>query len=519
MGTELQTGDTNKVAKPQTTPTDNTTATPAVDAPNDDALEAIRQLTHGGTVAGADAPGALAKGADGRGAIGEDGFEIIDQKISNPSKEKVETLPSLRQPFDAEKIADAIEEACNGGWTFGGGTDEGGILNALKGLTPEQIKCVDDKFAEKHGVNYAKKEGERWGLKEEFEDELGEADLKTAMAILDQKSEIPPESRIAGSDVLKEGSQLKAGETSRVTMADGRIYDVYIPQNAQKPLPVVLMMHGASNADDMSKGRILENETGMNNTAEQYGFAVIYAFNQSRDVSGVFGLEQKPATWNMEGRKNFLPTDKSYDDAKYLDRVIADVGARVNVDESRIGVAGMSDGGRAAEQYVLDRPGKFSALSVMHGTWMNGEKRPAAGTGLPTMIMHGTSDYMLPFDQGKDGFFGEKGRGIMSWLASSFIPGTSESRPHQQIGVFKEANACEGEPTVENKDGVETTTYTSEQCKAGEIKQFVVKGNNHAWQDRQNEGGWYVVGMPNRNMSMSEETAKFILSHKAKRNF
>jgi len=318
---------------------------------------------------------------------------------------------------------------------------------------------------------------------------------------------------------LKDGAGLKVGETNRVTMEDGRKYDVYVPANAQKPLPVVMVMHGASKDQDMSELRIMEKETGMNNLAEQYGFAVVYAYNEPQPVTGLMGVEQNPSTWNLHGRKNFLPTNEKYDDAKYLDRVVDDVGARVNVDESRVGLVGMSDGGRAAEQYALDRPGKFNALSVMHGTWMQGERRPEAGTGLPTMITHGTSDKMLPFEQGKDGWLGEKGRGLMSWVSSSFIPGTSESRPHQQIDVMKDANACEGEPTKTTVGDVETTHYKAEQCKTGEIKQFLVKGNNHAWQDWQNEGGWYFVGMPNRQMQMSEETAKFILRNPIKRNF
>ncbi len=520
MVDELQTGDAHKAAKSPTAVTEKHDSKPddAHDAPKPDALDAFRNLVHGSTE-GSTLAGLPGKTADG-GAKGEDGFEILDDKkagAAKPEQAKIEVLPSLRKPFDAEKVADAIEQACNGGTLFGAGTDEAGILNALNGLSPAQIKEVDDKFASKHGVKYAE-EGKRWGLREEFADELGGADLKTALSVLDQKNQIPEALRANGSDLLKDGSGLKAGETNRVTLADGRMYDVYVPQNAQKPLPVVMMMHGASDGHDMANGRIMEKETGMNNTAEQYGFAVVYAFNEPHKVEGIFGVEKNPATWNMQGRKNFLPTDNSYDDAKYLDRVVADVGARVNVDDTRIGVAGMSDGGRAAEQYVLDRPGKFAALSIMHGTWMEGERRPEAGTGLPTMITHGTWDFMLPFDQGKDGWFGQKGRGSMSWAYSSFIPGTSESRPHQQIGAFKEANACEGEPTVTNKDGVETTSYSADQCKAGEIKQFVVKRNNHAWQDRQNEGGWYVIGMPDRNMSMSEETAKFILSHPLKRN-
>ncbi len=160
----------------------------------------------------------------------------------------------------------------------------------------------------------------------------------------------------------------------------------------------------------------------------------------------------------------------------------------------------------------------------MHGTWMNGERKPEAGTGAPIMFVHGTEDYMLPHNQGEKVFLPEpgveveQGRGFMAWLASSFTPHTTESRPGQQVGVWKEANACEGNATIKTVDGVKITEYSAQQCKTGEVKHYLIDGANHAWQDWRNEGGWYVVGMPDRTQRFSEETAKFILSHKIQRD-
>ncbi|MBK9141890.1 MAG: hypothetical protein IPM23_05295 [Candidatus Melainabacteria bacterium] len=520
---KVSSGDSDSIGAGQ----DRVVTTDSSESVFADQLEHARQDAHGAAAVQGIDRGAFQAGRRAEGsAVGEDGFAIVgDAELAQADGgEKpaitagVEVLPSIRKPFDAEKIADNIEAACNEGGIMGLGTDVPQILNNLKGLTPEQIALVDQRFAEKHGVKYAGP-GQRWGLREEFRDEMSGATLERALAIVDAKNEVPESLRVAGADTLKPGSELSAGQTNRVTMPDGRIYDVYIPQNAQKPLPVVMMMHGASNGSDMADGRILERESSMNDVAEQYGFAVVYAFSKSHHATALGGVAQEPATWNMQGHKNFLPTDGSYDDGAYLDRVVADVGNRVHVDDTRIGVAGMSDGGRAAEQYVLDRPGKFAALSVMHGTWMNGEEHPKAGTGLPIMLTHGTADYMLPFDQGDSGLLGEKGRGMMSWLASPWIPGTSDSRPKQQFGAFAQANECLGTPSLSEKHDVVTLAYDASQCKNGEVKQYLVDGANHAWQDWRNEGGWYLVGMPDRNQNMSEETAKFILSHRIRRNF
>jgi poly(3-hydroxybutyrate) depolymerase len=470
---------------------------------------------------------ATMRGARRAGEVGltaADGFgiegKLQPKEAPKPEKAEIKQLPALNdKKFDADAVADEIESACNGGWTFGAGTSVSRIDNALKDLSPEQIQAVDKSFADRHGPKYASA-GQRWGLLEEFKDEMSGETLDRHVAILNQKNEIPADRAVAGQDVLRDGSGLKVGEMNRVTFADGRKYDVYIPQNAQQPLPVMMLMHGASNGHDMSEQRILEKETGMNRVAEQYGFAVVYPYNEPRTVSGLFGMEKQPASWNMHGNENLLPVDEKYDDAKYLDRVLADVGARVQTDESRIGIAGMSDGGRAAEQYALERPGKINALVTQQGTWLDGNKKPEAGTGLPTMMVNSTADYMFPDDQGQTGFFGqEKGRGMMSWLASSWIPGTSASRPDQQLGVFKDANACAGDATKQTLGSLEITGFSSDQCKSGEVKQFSVKGGNHAWHDWRNDGGWYAVGMPDRNQNMSEKTAKWILEHPLKRNF
>lgn len=452
-----------------------------------------------------------------------DNGKPIEQNTAREFQTSARVLPRLAdKQFDAEKVADEIEAACNEGGLFGAGTDEARLWSALKGLNEAQIKAVDDKFAQKHGIKYAS-EGKRWGLAEEFKDELGGADLKTAQAILNSGNEVPEAKRVDGNDVITPGSNLQAGETNRVTFADGRKYDVYVPKNAQQPLPVIMVMHGVSQNNAPADTRYMEKETSMNEVAEQQGFAVVYVHGESRTRTAFeTGLiENHPNGWILDGRKNLLATDNQHDDVKYLDNVLSDVKARIAVDETRIGLTGMSDGGRAAQQFALDRPGTFSALGVMHGTWMQGERMPAKGSGTPIMFVHGTSDYMLPYDQGKPtwGVAGPttEGRGFMALGASPFVPGTIDSRPWQQVPVWSNANDCTGAPKVSMVDGTRITEYSAEQCKSGEIKEYVITGANHAWQDWRNEGGWVGVGMPSRNTQFSSDMARFILSHQVKR--
>lgn len=102
---------------------------------------------------------------------------------SKETKEKPATKPIDQKQM--ERAADAIQDAANGG-LMGMGTDKDKIFAVLKDKTPEEIKAIDEIFANKYGGKYAD-DGKRWGLREEFKDELRGADLDKALSILDRK--------------------------------------------------------------------------------------------------------------------------------------------------------------------------------------------------------------------------------------------------------------------------------------------------------------------------------------------
>ncbi len=88
---------------------------------------------------------------------------------------------------EMEKAADAIENACNGGWT-GAGTDKKTIYAILEGKTEAERKVIDEIFREKYGKKYGDKgDGSDWGLEEEFRDEMEGADLDKALNLFWKK--------------------------------------------------------------------------------------------------------------------------------------------------------------------------------------------------------------------------------------------------------------------------------------------------------------------------------------------
>ncbi len=108
---------------------------------------------------------------------------LPEMKITDSTKEKAAAKPVDQKQM--ERAADAIQEATNGGLT-GIGTDKEKLFAVLKDKSPEEIKVIDEIFAKQYGEKYAE-DGKRWGLRDEFKDELSGADLDKALSILDRK--------------------------------------------------------------------------------------------------------------------------------------------------------------------------------------------------------------------------------------------------------------------------------------------------------------------------------------------
>jgi phospholipase/carboxylesterase len=170
----------------------------------------------------------------------------------------------------------------------------------------------------------------------------------------------------------KPTKSIAAGEQILSTESDGRHTILYVPPNydASKPAPFVLALHGATGSGD---SMLRPTRT----PAEKHD-AIVLA------PSSVGG------TWDAI-RGNFA------DDLPRVDRMLADVFDRCNVDASRIAVAGMSDGASYALTLGLINGDLFthiiahSAGFIVPGTPHG--KRPKV------FLSHGRQDRILPIDQ------------------------------------------------------------------------------------------------------------------------
>ena len=176
------------------------------------------------------------------------------------------------------------------------------------------------------------------------------------------------------------------------TATDGRDYKLYIPPQAgQRPLPLVVMLHGCTqNPDDFAAG------TGMNESARAQGFYVLYPA-QSQQAN-----PQRCWNWFKHSHQQ-----RGRGEPALLAGMVREVMAHHPVDPARVFVAGLSAGGAMAAIMGETYPDLFAAVGVHSGlaagsandlpSAMGAMKRSAgkasgAASGVPTIVFHGDAD-------------------------------------------------------------------------------------------------------------------------------
>lgn len=427
-------------------------------------------------------------------------FDLFDSsQVLQPSEQlqpaSNEKLAAQTLPDKLEKAVDAIEEACNGGWT-GAGTDESKLWNTLTSLNEKEFDQVNARFAEKYGMKYASN-GEKWDIHNELKDELNPLDLQRFERMIADKraNEVPQQFRTDGQSLLKDGS-LKVGEMNTVNLPDGRSYDVYVPRNADSRAPVMLAMFGAAAGD--AKGGMAA-ETGMQIEAERTGSIVVFPNAKMREFKVGSGV-----AWNVPGHKNLTnEVDPTYDDRNYLDNVIADLGRRAQTAD-KVGLMGFSDGARFAQVYAAERADKVAGVVSMSGTWIEGEQKPKEA--VPMMIVHGDSDKTLPY---------EGSTGIISMgVAKLMDTNLEKSQPFMQSKVWSEAAGGDG--TITSRVNHELYEERNYSAKNGEVKEYIVKSAGHAIHDYKNNGmraAQLILGQPQLANDFVTKGAGFLKGH------
>jgi polyhydroxybutyrate depolymerase len=277
--------------------------------------------------------------------------------------------------------------------------------------------------------------------------------------------------------------QIGPGDQTRTVSVDGqkRTYRFHVPQgyDPKKPTPVVLALHGAG-----MNGSMMVWFSGLNEKSEEAGFIVVYP---SGTGIGPF------CTWNAG---NF--GGKRADDVAFIDKLLDDLGALVNVDQKRVYACGMSNGGMMCYRLAAELSERIAAIAPVAGTVAIDESRPTRP--VPVIHFHGTEDNLVPFESGK--------RKKSSHAKFEDVEGS--------IRTWVKLNGCEAEPKTDtlSEDGDETpvTRKIYGGGKDGaEVVLIMIEGGGHTWPGQQPPVSF--IGRSAKNISANDLMWKFLQKH------
>ncbi|MBT8486536.1 MAG: prolyl oligopeptidase family serine peptidase [Phycisphaerales bacterium] len=150
--------------------------------------------------------------------------------------------------------------------------------------------------------------------------------------------------------------------------------------------PLVLLLHGYS-----SSGAFAESSFRLAPLVDELGFLYLHPDG----LIDAFGNR----FWNAtDACCDFFAS--GVDDVQYLDDLIDAVRASYHVDDTRIYVAGHSNGGFMAHRMACERPDRIAAIASVAGAAPLDPADCAAATPVHVLQIHGTGDSVIAYGGG-----------------------------------------------------------------------------------------------------------------------
>jgi polyhydroxybutyrate depolymerase len=218
------------------------------------------------------------------------------------------------------------------------------------------------------------------------------------------------------------------------------------------PYSLTIVLHGSSGT-----GEDIRATTNMDSVSEANRVVMVYP----NAVAGAGGLF--PTDWNAgdccgeAGREGI-------DDLGFMRAMIAEISAKLPIDNRRIHVAGFSDGGRMAYYMACQMADQIAAIGVVSGSLSDDSCDPARSVAL--IAVHGTDDPIVPYDESID-----------SPMPEPVDPNMATLPPSIQFWV--EQNRCSQATDSSFAAHVTVTTFTT--CAGSDVAFYTIDGGVHTW--------------------------------------
>ena len=155
-----------------------------------------------------------------------------------------------------------------------------------------------------------------------------------------------------------------------------RYYEVFLPQNPQPSMPVVITLHGYLDSIELIK------TSNMHEVGDTTGFITVYPHSAS-------------VAWNT-GETNPPPYgwpkyDETVNDVGFISALIDTLDSQFDIDLNRIYVCGLSSGGMMTYRLANEIGYRFAAVASICGPLNEVTASNRPNCPFPVLHMHGTA--------------------------------------------------------------------------------------------------------------------------------
>ena len=232
-----------------------------------------------------------------------------------------------------------------------------------------------------------------------------------------------------------------------------RTYLVHLPPgyDGQTPLPMVLVLHGATESPEG-----VERLSGMSETADKENFIAVYPRGTGR---------LNPAhlpTWNSGACCGYA-MEQRVDDVAFLRALIDKIEKDYPIDQKRVFVTGISNGGMMSYRLACELSDKIAAAAPVEGS-QDIPCQPSEPVSI--IVFHGTADHLVPFNGGSTPFqMGSK---------------RSDTPVLDTVAFWVKEDGCSQTPKHTESKELHTDVYTG--CAGGTgVALYAIQGGHHNW--------------------------------------
>jgi polyhydroxybutyrate depolymerase len=236
---------------------------------------------------------------------------------------------------------------------------------------------------------------------------------------------------------------------------------VYVPSShdLNKPLPIVIVLHGGGGTGQGMEELLTLGK--WNSLADKNGFAVVYPD----------GIQKR---WN-DGREDIhsYAHNQNIDDVGFISSIIDQLSNEISIDQQRIYVTGISNGGMMSYRLACQLSHKIAAIAAVTASMSETfSYKPSVPVSI--LIINGTDDPLVPYHGGTIQFMRRTHGKVLS-TADTFSFWKKHNKCSSNRLRVDRFNKIDG-------DGTQVKREIYENCKKNTaVILYTIEGGGHTW--------------------------------------